>query len=79
MDHRITVNREELSVGDSKKWISEISQCNASVHIDSVGTNIREEYWYDARSGLWGFNGGPIQGKEFVTQEFKKNNRIDCS
>lgn len=67
MNNRIKVNREELSVNDSKKWKSEISQCNASVNIDSVDTNAQEEYWYDARSGLWGFNGGPIQGKEFVT------------
>ena len=62
----VWVNKEKLSGVTASAWKKEISSCTGSFQLtkgnesDDIQSN---QYWYDAKSGLWGWAGGPIQGE----------------
>ena len=61
----IWVNQIKLLENDILKWNKEIAKCKASVNLQyakkQAGDKV-QDYWYDKKSGFWGWAGGPIQG-----------------
>lgn len=60
---RVVVNKQTLTSNEASKWLEYISKCKSSVNITGNENDEQaNQYWYDNKSGLWGWVGGPIQG-----------------
>lgn len=70
----VAVNKQTLTPNETVKWMEQIKKCKSAVNIAGNENDAQaNNYWYDRKSGLWGWVGGPIQGKFFYNNNITFN------